>query len=119
MLKVSKRCNRYHNFCTYIHVFLFIEITGECQFDLIAHILVKHPATVHLQALCVLHNYKLVGKDMDVNEHERLQFYTWTQIKVKEQRLYCCFAFNSHSRIFNNLQNSYTKINVKRPLACC
>ena len=56
-------------------MYLMINITGKCSFDLIAH-LVKHHTTVHLQVLCVLHNYQLVRKDMDINEHERLFNFT-------------------------------------------
>ena len=36
-----------------------------------------------------------------------------TQIQVKEHRVYCCTAFHSHSRVFNNEQNSYLKMSVK------
>ena len=40
----------------------------------------------------------LKRKDMDVNEHERLSNITLrkTQIKVKDQRFYCCSTFQSH-----------------------
>ena len=36
-----------------------------------------------------------------------------TQIQVKEQCFYGCSAFNSHSGIYNNEQNSYPKMSVK------
>jgi len=42
----------------------------------------------------------LVRKNMDVNE----------------QCFYCCSTFHSHSRVFNNEQNSYPKMSVKQPL---
>ena len=54
--------------------------------------------------LSFLYDYELVRDDIDVNEHKRLliQFYTQTQIKIKEQHLYCCSTFHSHIRIFIN-----------------
>ena len=39
-------------------------------------------------------------------------------MKVKEQPFYRCSSFHSHSKIFNNAQNSNPKMSVKRPLAC-
>jgi hypothetical protein len=57
---------------------------------------------------------KLVKMDMDVNEHERLSNITLkTQIQVKEQCFYGCSAFNSHSGIYNNEQNSYPSIKIQ------
>jgi hypothetical protein len=48
---------------------------------------------------------------------DTIQLYTWTQIKVKEQRFYCCSTFHSHCRAFNNDHNSYPKMIVKWILA--
>jgi len=39
-----------------------------------------------------------------------MQFYIQKQIKVKEDHFYCCSAFHSHSRVFNNVHNSYLNI---------
>ena len=48
---------------------------------------------------------------MDVNEHERLSNITLkTQIKVKEQYLYCCSTFHRHSKVFNNKHNTYQQV---------
>ena len=64
-------------------------------------------------------------KDVDVNERERLsnftnifipQLYTYKQIKVKEQHFYCCFEFQSLSKVFNNEHASYPKMSVKQSL---
>jgi hypothetical protein len=45
----------------------------------------------------------LVRKDMNVYEHERLSNITLkTQIKVKEQQLYCCFTFCYSLKIHKN-----------------
>jgi hypothetical protein len=56
----------------------------------------------------------VIRKDMDVNEHERLSNFTLRhKIKVKEQHFYCFYAYHSHSRVFNNENNSYPKICVK------
>jgi hypothetical protein len=42
---------------------------------------------------------------MDVNEYERIpKFNNKTDIKVNEER---CSTFHSHSRVFNNEDNSY------------
>ena len=55
--------------------------------------------------------------DMDVNEHERLSNITLkTQIQEKEQLSYCRSTFHSHSKVFNNENNSYLKMSVKRTL---
>ena len=49
----------------------------------------------------------VVRKDMDVNEHERLSNITLkTQIKVKEQCFYCCSTLHCHSKVFNNEDKS-------------
>jgi hypothetical protein len=37
-------------------------------------------------------NNLLVSKDMDINEHERLNIPLKIQIQVKEQCFYCCSA---------------------------
>jgi hypothetical protein len=37
-------------------------------------------------------------------------------IKVKEQSYYSYSTFHSHSRVFNNEDNSYPKMSVKQPL---
>ena len=37
---------------------------------------------------------------MNVHEHERTSNTQMTQIKVTEQRFYCCSTFKSHSRVF-------------------
>jgi hypothetical protein len=51
---------------------------------------------------------QLIRKGMDVNEYERIpKFNNKTDIKVNEERLYCCSTFHSHSRVFNNEDNSY------------
>jgi hypothetical protein len=51
---------------------------------------------------------RLIRKAMDVNEYERIpKFNNKTHIKVKEESLYCCSTFHSHSRVFNNEDNSY------------
>ena len=53
---------------------------------------------------------------MDVNEHDILSnTYTQTQIKVKEQRLYCWYTVHGHSGVFKNENNSHPKMSVKRP----
>lgn len=49
-----------------------------------------------------------VRKDMDVTEHERLHNYTWTPIKVQEDRLYFCSTYHCHSRVFR----SHARINT-------
>jgi hypothetical protein len=57
---------------------LMLNITGEFQFDLIAH-LVKHPTactSTGIVCLTLLPNYKLIKHDMDVNKHERLSTFT-------------------------------------------
>jgi hypothetical protein len=47
---------------------------------------------------------------MDVDEHERLSHITLkTQIKVQEYHL----SLHSHSRVFNNEQNTYSKMSEK------
>jgi hypothetical protein len=62
----------------------------------------------------------VVRKDKDVNEHERQSNITLkTQIQEKKQCFYCCSTFHSHCRVFNNENNSYHKMSVKRPLVCC
>jgi hypothetical protein len=44
----------------------------------------------------------VVRKDMDVNEHETIQHYTWTQIKVKEQLVVRKdMDVNEHERLSN------------------
>jgi hypothetical protein len=56
---------------------------------------------------------------MGVDELERLScFYTETQIKVKEQHLYSYSTFNSQISSYNIEHNSYSKMSLKRPLAC-
>jgi len=30
-----------------------------------------------------------IRNDIDVNDHETIKFYTWTQIIVMEQHIYC------------------------------
>ena len=57
---------------------------------------------------------------MDINEQGRLSTIT-IKDKFKQrntQRLYWCCAFHSHSRVFNNDQNSYPKMSEKRSLIC-
>ena len=47
---------------------------------------------------------------MDVNERERLSNVTLRHnIKVEEHCFYCCSTFHSHSKVFNNENNSYAK----------
>ena len=43
----------------------------------------------------------------------------WTKLEIytKEQRLICRSTFHRHSRVFNNENNPYPEMNVKRPLA--
>ena len=41
-----------------------------------------------------------------------LKYYTWTQIKVKEQSFYCRSKFHGHSKVFDNEQYSYTNMSV-------
>ena len=55
---------------------------------------------------------------MDINEHERLSTITLkhTFKQRNTQRLYWCCAFHSHSRVFNNYQNSYPKMSQKLSL---
>jgi len=40
------------------------------------------------------------------------------KIRLKEQRFYCCSTVNSHSRVFNNENNSCPNLSVKQPLVC-
>ena len=45
-------------------------------------------------------------------------------LKVKEQHFYCSSIFHSHSRVFNNENNSYLKVSIKWSLQltlyfCC
>ena len=51
---------------------------------------------------------------MLINMRE-LQFYTYTQIKVKQHFFYCCSTFNSHS-IGSLAMNINHKMKVKQPL---
>jgi hypothetical protein len=53
-----------------------------------------------------------------MNMRDYLPLHLETQIKVKKQCFYCCSTFHSHSRVFNNEQNSYCKMNVKQSVAC-
>jgi len=41
-------------------------------------------------------------------------YYTFTQIKTKKQRIYCCSTFHSHGRVFNDesIYTKYPKISV-------
>ena len=48
---------------------------------------------------------------------EIIQHYTETQNKVKEQHFIAVLHF-SHSKVFNNEQNSYSKMRVKQTLSC-
>jgi hypothetical protein len=41
---------------------------------------------------------------------ETIKHNTWTQIIVREQRLYCTATFDSLCRFFNNEHNSYPKV---------
>ena len=53
---------------------------------------------------------------MDVNELGRLSNLTLrTRNQAKEKRFYCCSAFHSHNRVFNNEHNSYPKMSVTCP----
>jgi hypothetical protein len=36
--------------------------------------------------------------------------------KAKEDRKYCCSAFDSHSSVINNEYNSYSNMSLKLPL---
>ena len=52
--------------------------------------------------------------DMDINEHEGLSnIKLMTQNRVKEHILNCCSIFYTHSRVFNNENDLYPKMNVK------
>ena len=54
----------------------------------------------------------LVRKEMDVDEHDTLSNITHHQ--VKKQRFHCCSAYHVHSMVFDNEQNSYHNMSVKR-----
>jgi len=41
------------------------------------------------------------------------KFYTYTQIKVKEQIFYCCSTFHSHGCVLSNEYYSYPEMSVK------
>jgi len=57
---------------------------------------------------------QLIRNDMDGNK-QRLSNITLKH-KIKEQHFYCCSTFHSHSRVFNNENNSYTKMTTSRHL---
>ena len=51
---------------------------------------------------------------MDVNKHERLSNITLRhKLKLINNTFYCCSTFHSHSRVFNNENNSYPIMSVK------
>ena len=54
-------------------------------------------------------------KDMDENEDERLSNFTLGHKLNKGTALLLLSTFHSHSKLFNNDQNSYAKMSVKRP----
>ena len=56
--------------------------------------------------------------EVNMNMRDYLIFILKTQNKVKEQSLYCCSTFYSHSRFFNNEHNWYPKLSEKHHLAC-
>ena len=62
--------------------------------------LISQPLTENIQ---VVYTYvKLVSKAMDVNEHETIQHYTQTQIKVEEQLVVRKdMDINEHERLSN------------------
>jgi len=48
-----------------------------------------------------------------------IQRYTKIQIKVNEERFYCCHTYHSHSRVTLTTSTNHTlKASVKRPPAC-
>ena len=65
----------------------------------------------------------IVTKDIDVNEHKKLSNITLRHklkynVLVKEHHFYCCSTFNSIGRVFNNGNNPYHKMSMKRALTC-
>ena len=61
----------------------------------------------NLTAVIVDNIYKnvCISKDVDINEHETIQHYTWTQIKVRGC-FYHCSTFHSHSKVFHYVHTS-------------
>ena len=56
----------------------------------------------------------LVGKDTDVNEHERLPVSNIALgHKIKERHFYCCSTSHSHGSVFHNEHNSYPLMSAK------
>jgi hypothetical protein len=51
--------------------------------------------------------YASIGKDVYVNEHEKLSKFTKILIKVKIMPFYRCSTFHSNNRVFSNKINKY------------